>query len=37
MKITKIYDYGGKHYVLCVVGTNGSIVTVYPIKELVIK
>ena len=37
MKITKIYDYGGKHYVLCAVGTNGFIVTVYLIKELVMK
>lgn len=30
MKITKIYDYGGKHNVLYVVGTNGFIVSVYP-------
>lgn len=30
MKITKIYDYGGKHYVLCALGTNGFIVSVYP-------
>ncbi|KFA57258.1 hypothetical protein [Mageeibacillus indolicus] len=30
MKITKIYDYGGKYYVLCALGTNGFIVSVYP-------
>ena len=30
MKITKNYDYGGKYYVLCAVGTNGFIVSVYP-------
>lgn len=29
MKITNDYDYGGKHYVLYAVGTNGFIVTVY--------
>ena len=37
MKITKNQDYGGKHYVLCVVGTNGFIVTVYPRQELIMK
>ena len=29
-KITRIYDFGGKHYVLCALGTNGFIVSVYP-------
>lgn len=28
-KITRIYDFGGKHYVLCALGTNGFIVSVY--------
>ncbi len=30
MKLTKVYDYGGKHYVLYAVGTKGFIVSVYP-------
>lgn len=29
-RITGIYDFGGKHYVLCALGTNGVIVSVYP-------
>lgn len=29
-KITRIYDFGGKHYVLCALGTNGFIVSVSP-------
>lgn len=29
-KITRIYDFDGKHYVLCALGTNGFIVSVYP-------
>ncbi|EGS34072.1 hypothetical protein [Megasphaera sp. UPII 135-E] len=29
-RITRIYDFGGKHYVLCALGTNGFIVSVYP-------
>ncbi|MEB3429145.1 hypothetical protein VLK81_03760 [Citroniella saccharovorans] len=29
-KMTRIYDFGGKHYVLCALGTNGFIVSVYP-------
>lgn len=28
-KNTRIYDFGGKHYVLCALGTNGFIVSVY--------
>ena len=29
-RITGIYDFGGKHYVLCALGRNGVIVSVYP-------
>ena len=34
-KITRIYDLGGKHYVLCALGTNGFIVSVYPRQEAI--
>ena len=27
MKITKIYDYGGKYYFFCTIGTNGFILS----------
>lgn len=29
-RITRIYDFGGKHYVLYAIGTNGFIVSAFP-------
>ena len=31
--IEKLYSYNGKYYLLTGVGTNGFLVSAYPIKE----
>jgi len=30
---TRIYDYGGKYYIVSGIGTNGFIVSAYPVGK----